>query len=352
MYQLIGNKNNISEYLIIDNKLVISNGSDLLLENEIIFLANETYISNIKKYNQTVYVFEYKVGLNYFNIGSPNAIVVKDFIKDIGVFLSENDVVYSYYSDDYLTSYRCRINLLTEQKKWTIESYFGNGEVIDNYLYTTCANNRICKINLDNPEQPLWQFDLTQLGAFKDPQGQLLYNVVQFIGVWQDLLLIQLKNARLIALNINSGELTHDIALNKTNPPSPSMFYDPFIKMHLDDDKILWLTNQILLHIDLNTFNVKIVKEYHTVPKENQWRFMQSTYHKDKLYFTADYAWQYVTPSHVGVMDANNGEILWSQQLEKTGGLPEPPKVTDDKLYIRTNNGVLHIFEKTQNETS
>ncbi len=73
---------------------------------------------------------------------------------------------------------------------------------------------------------------------------------------------------------------------------------------------------------------------------------MHNTFHKDKIYFTADYAWQYVTPSYVGVMDATTGEVLWSQQLEKTGGLPEAPKVTNDKLYIRTNNGVLHIFEK------
>jgi len=197
---------------------------------------------------------------------------------------------------------------------------------------------------------PLWHFDLNQFGTYRKVTDDLAYKVVQFVGIWQGKLLVQLTNARLIALDINTGELLHDIEINKTNPLTKA-YYDAYIKMHLVDDKIIWLTNQTLLHIDLNTFTPVVVKEYYNLPKERQWRFMHNTYHKGKLYFTADYAWQYVTPSYVGVMDAQTGTVLWSQQLEKTGGLPEAPKVTDEKLYIRTNNKVLHIFEKTENES-
>ena len=68
-----------------------------------------------------------------------------------------------------------------------------------------------------------------------------------------------------------------------------------------------------IIAIDLNTFTPVIVKEYYSLPKEQQWRFMHNTYHKEKIYFTADYARQYITPSYVGVMDAQTGAVLWSQ---------------------------------------
>ena len=114
---------------------------------------------------------------------------------------------------------------------------------------------------------------------------------------------------------------------------------------------MVWLNNQRLLKIDLDSYEIEIIKDYFNVPKEEQFRFMHSTYFEDKIYFVADYGWQYVTPSRVGVMDVNTGGVIWQQQLEKTGGLPEPPKVTKDKLYIRTAKGEIYIFEKESYST-
>lgn len=73
---------------------------------------------------------------------------------------------------------------------------------------------------------------------------------------------------------------------------------------------------------------------------------MSNSYYKGRIYFVADYGWQHVTPSYVGIMQASTGEVSWMQQLEKTGGLSEAPQVNDENLYVRTNNKVLYIFER------
>jgi len=340
MYILV-KKINSGEFDIVNNKLLYSYHQQLYFDDEIIYNGNPT---SFKTFKSTAFIIDNFEKLIVLNLKNKNKKEF-DFIKGISLIINENDIIYGYYSDDYTAQYRTRINLETNEKKWTIESYFGNGEILENYLYASCTNNRICKIDLDNPEHPIWQFNLNQFGTYRQAGDDLAYEVVQFIGIWQNLILVQLTNARLIALDINTGELLQDIEINKTNPLT-GVFYDTYIKMHLVDDKIIWLTNQTLIHINLISFTPEIIKEYYSLPKENQWRFMHNTYHNGKIYFTADYAWQYVTPSYVGVMEAQTGNVLWSEQLKNTGGLPEAPKVTDDKLYIRTNNKELHIFGK------
>jgi outer membrane protein assembly factor BamB len=64
------------------------------------------------------------------------------------------------------------------------------------------------------------------------------------------------------------------------------------------------------------------------------------------LYFTGDKGMEYVVATRIGVMNAETGEILWQQQIEKTGGLPNAPQVNNDKLYVLTVNKELYIFQK------
>ncbi|MEX1003048.1 MAG: hypothetical protein WDZ35_13100 [Crocinitomicaceae bacterium] len=192
----------------------------------------------------------------------------------------------------------------------------------------------------------LWHFNLSDLGGDKNLSNtEYSYEVKHFIGITDNKLIVQLSNATFLFLDINSGNLTHKVNLIDSFPTPPVLYKDD-IKSHLVGNQLYWLNNQRLLRIDLSSFHVTIIKDYFEEPRESQFRFMSSTYYDEKIYFVADFGWQYVTPSYIGVMDANTGDLLWHDQLENTGGLPEAPQVTEDKLYIRTNKGVLHIFEK------
>ena len=195
--------------------------------------------------------------------------------------------------------------------------------------------------------QPLWQFDLGSLGSYKNIINEIkTYEVKHFLGMHDGVLLVQLSNATFLFLDGKTGVLKHKVCLNESYALPNPVFYDDAFKAHLADGKLILLNNQRLLEINLTSYAVRIIRNYYQEPRENQYRFMQSTYFDGNIYFVADFGWQYVTPSYIGVMEAKTGEILWKLQLENTGGLSEAPQVTKDRLYIRTNNNVLHIFEK------
>jgi hypothetical protein len=214
------------------------------------------------------------------------------------------------------------------------------------------SKSEIYSLSVPNPEKLSWRNNLAKLCAFTNSfKEKKDYEIRQFIGVHKDQLIVQLTDATLLFLNIGNGSKVHTLHLNESHPFKKNSVYDDDYPPHLVDDKLIWLNRQRLLEIDLNTYDIEIKKDYSNVPKKEQFRFMHSTHFEGKIYFVADYGWQYVTPSRVGVMDGNTGEIIWEQQLEKTGGLPEAPKVTSDKLFIRTAKGELYIFEKSDFST-
>lgn len=243
----------------------------------------------------------------------------------------------------YINTESSRINIINDTNEVSI---------ILNKNYFNIENKAIvidgCTImSFSFPEvSPIWQFDLSSLGSYKNLTNETCnYEVKHFIGVYDQKLIIQLSNATFLFLNIESGEYIRTLHLNEILELPKPVFYEDAYPAHIEENQLIWLSNQRLLKIDIETFEASVIRDYFTAPKGNQYRFMSNTYKDAKIYFVADYGWQYVTPSHVGVMDANTGDILWHEQLENTGGLPEAPQVSDDKLYVRTNNKVLHIFK-------
>jgi hypothetical protein len=219
--------------------------------------------------------------------------------------------------------------------------------LLDNLYFSTNENNTQIHAYTLPSATPLWQFDLGSLGEYVNISNEKCsYEVRFFLGIYVDCLLVQLSNATIICIDCNTGKQKYIVNLNESYPLPKPVFYDDSFKAHIVGEKLIFLNNQRLLHINLDSFEITIIQDYFTQERAFQYRFMHNTYFEDKIYFVADYGWQYVTPSYVGVMNANTGEVLWKQQLENTGGLSEAPQVNSDKLYIRTNNNVLHIFEK------
>ncbi|MGV6861253.1 MAG: hypothetical protein ACWA41_05750 [Putridiphycobacter sp.] len=335
---------NIRFFTKIDNVIAYTTHI-VVLENKIKFLSNNITIENPIGIINNIFQFN-EWHLLTDKLNKPYLLKSNDIEDSFWNTFRIGGVRYplvEYYKKESPRKYGV-FNFESDKVLFETTEWIGR-DIIDDYIFSDYQNIITCRENFSGKK--LWKFNLNQFGTYKYGGDDLAYEIVQFIGIWQGKLLVQLTNARLIALDINTGELLHDIEINKINPlPEKKTFYDQYVKIHLVEDKIIWLTNQTLLQINLNTFTVRIINEFYSLLRENQWRFMHNTYFEGKLYFTADYAWQYVTPSYVGVMDATSGEVLWSQQLENTGGLPEAPKVTNDKLYIRTNNNTLHIFEK------
>lgn len=221
------------------------------------------------------------------------------------------------------------------------------------YIYLECnqvffaSKSEVRSFDLEKGKE-VWSYSLSTLGNYLNVSNEeKQYAVKTFLGSYNGLLIIQLANATILFLDIVSGEVSKVLHVNTLCPLPQGVFYDDAFAPHIIDGQLIWLNNQRLLEINLEDYKIKVVKNYYDESKEKQFRFMHNSYFGDKIYFVADYGWQYVTPSRIGEMDGATGEVIWNKQLEKTGGLPESPKVTANNIFIRTAKGDLYVFDKS-----
>lgn len=335
--KLIDKLNDIKAYILKGEELWYNSKNEVFNNERKLILKSEVTLQSIKCDFSFLYVVD--------NEG--NTYLIKD---DKKIFLKSTFIKKALNNSFFLVSkttgtkiYNIETNNFIDFLAYRLFHFLLN----DNFLYFE-ENNSINSCSLFTTT-PLWQLDLGSFGDYTAINNERhRYEIKFFLGVYKDCLLVQLSNATFIWLALNTGELRHSLCLNESHSLPKPVFYDDGFKAHIAGDKLVFLNNQRLLNIDLNSYEVSIVKDYYTEERDHQYRFMFNTFFDDKIYFVADYGWQYVTPSYVGVMDANDGEVLWKQQLQKTGGLSEAPQVTKEKLYIRTNNNVLHIFEKEE----
>ncbi len=348
MYKIIKKTEKTGGSEIVKGKLLYVQDKSLKLDNEVIYQGN---ISWFKTQNDLVFLVDnFKTGI-LINLNNK---LKKEYpnLNSLSLFINDNEVIYSHNSEDYLTQYKAKFNLKTNKKEWNIKSYFTNPFSVNNELY---GNNKefIYKIDLEKGN-PLWQFSFSPLGTYTTPQGKKKpYEVQKFIGVWQKELLVLLSNFRFLALHIKTGKCSKDLSV-KDYFGGVDGNYLSNSGIHIDqkNSRMIWLSGTTLFHIDLSNFQLKTIKNYWHVPQKEKWRFMSSTLRGNYLYFTGDKGLEYVVATRIGVMNIETGEILWQQQLQKTGGLPNAPQVTEDKLYVHTVNGQLYIFEKEEHDST
>lgn len=242
-------------------------------------------------------------------------------------FISKNDNLLYLYIDSTLFNTGLKLNTINADEYLLS---FSNNEVL---LYTLHGNQ-------------IWRYYLEQLGNFKSITNELRqYEVRKFVGIYNNTLILQLTNATILFLSLVDGACVKILYLNALLPLPEGVFYDDNIPPHIVNNHLIWLSNQRLLQVDLDTYEALVIRDFFNDSKESQFRFMQNTYFDEKIFFVADYGWEFVLPTRLGILDIKTGNVLWQQQLHNTGGLPEAPQITIDKVYIRSARGTLYIYE-------
>lgn len=202
-------------------------------------------------------------------------------------------------------------------------------------------------------------FEENSIEVFSFPQGQkiLTYSLpnnlkqLKFIDLLGDQLFVGFNNINILILDVCSGKLLNDYRILETYPDLSDYLEDNVaVSYSINEEKniLVVLTRVALFHIDLFENQILLIKDFINLPKEDRWEFKSASIKDDKIYFTGDYGGQYVFATRAGIMSIETGEILWQEQLKDTGGLPNAPQVTDDKLYVLSVNKQLYIFQKEE----
>ncbi|MGV6861258.1 MAG: hypothetical protein ACWA41_05775 [Putridiphycobacter sp.] len=340
------------EFDIVNNKLLYSYHEQLYFDGEVIYNGNPTSFKTFKSKVFIIDNFEKLIVLNLKNKNKKEF----NFIKGISLIINENDIIYGYYSDDYATQYRSRINLETNEKKWTIESYFSNGKIDFNHLYTTSINNSICKINLDQPEQPLWQFELSKLNITTNCDIEKSnYKIIKIIGIWQEELFVACNNGLMLSLDKTTGkekyrwqyikEYEFDSEIKNKLPKSESFVFDGdtligalntfYFKIDLKSSEIIAVNiSQELLKF--NIFHIKTVNDNPVTDKHIYLTAMMRQKDNDTK-FSYDC---------LIALNKTTLNIDWQYKFENVGLGTHIPKISKNKLYQLDLDGNLHIFER------
>jgi hypothetical protein len=333
------------------------------IEKIIDFEANHNFaIKEGKVYNfvSDKTIEEIEKQRNIYSFGD-NYVISKDLrgnsfiihITDLKIDITDKISSFSY---PYLSLYKDTEGI----RKYTIYDYllkkilfettgWIGRDIIGDYIFSDYQGVITCR-NIFS-EQPLWQFDLLQLGSFIGSDGvKNNYKVDKFIAIHKHILFIALNlpSHSIIALDIQTGKL-----LQKWEqiPYNIGANYDPYSKTifgfgyqnywQIDIDTLSLETYNLAetflqkgLETTRNNVNIPVNQKHYLISIDTPVDEKENRYYNGIALFnkqTKKLDWHYVFDKNV---------FLGSND----------PKMSDNKLYQLDTDGNLHIFENQTDE--
>lgn len=315
-------------------KIISTKNNFYYLGNNKLFKNKQEIISLEDKFSGSFHIFKDKIIIQRYK--GTASIYINEYL--------EKDIIEGYYN--YLNKYsitflNTKQNKLYEYINGKLKetSFHENGYFIDGkYLTIELKLFDYYKGNF------LWHYDLSQLGAFMfRSEGERSYEVQSFIGVVDNILWIEISNCNILLLDVDTGKLIKRLDYNGIGVGTGNYILDE------ENNRIVCLSSSKLHHINLQTTEIKLIKDYKNEEKAESWTFGRKTLNNNKIYFTGSKGndGNIFFNKRIGVMDANSGEVLWGEKLDLpvSKGL-DTPQVSEDKLYVLATNGDLYIFEK------
>jgi len=280
------------------------------------------------KYGNIINNIKYDVNLNIFNCG----------------------YLYVYEYDE---NYNIKYNLFdVDNNKLVSESFF-KYELYCNNRYIIGYknfNDDITRLTFDN--ETLWNYPLSSLG--KLPYKNENDEVDKILGIAHGNLWFYTKAGRLIALDIETGEVTKKYSYLPEDKKLGYELTPGFGRIFFNEaDENLYALGADYFHI-INTKIKSIEEQYkHSIsdPKGmGKYAIYSPLLQGD--YFTFIAADQNSARLRfLGLFDIHKKQLVWEHELFSTKDdneliAPEPLYMSGNKLYVKDFNSNLHIFER------
>lgn len=230
--------------------------------------------------------------------------------------------------------------------------------IYQNLLYRKSPYQLLELFNLKTSKL-VWSYKLTQFGTYINWQNDTKdYEIIKFIGVWQDQLLVACSNSLLLALEINTGKIlkkwqelngyyTEIKKFANKIPPAENFILDEpnnkLISGHIMSiTEIDLLTNKIEvfdLEQELKTYNINQLNSTNSNPFNKEYIYLTATmdYKDNKNQWTYDC---------LIAVNRKTKKVDWQYIFEESSLGVNIPQLSQNKLYQLDNDGNLYVFEK------
>jgi len=347
MYDLVTKLKKIGDWDIVKNNLYAIQDNQVKKFN----LKGE-FINNIYTLKKYWGVNFYDDFFHIYTMYSENTFV--DYNKKVLLEKDNFNFYHIFTPNRYIGFDRTIKKVVNQDKVILFNERINLRSVISNYfIFTNKHKNIIFTIDLDHPEKPLWQFDLSQLGTFQDYHNeQQSYKVEKILGIHNEHLYVALNGSLLLELDIATGKITH----KWHHLPEKYKEYpdDDFSARLFDLDKannaLVCLSGRRYDSIDLQTKEYNSVyigeelKKYDIVSIRHQGDFTNE--HISAVAHLKNDTW-----FQDGIVmfnrKTNKIDFFYKDETFTTG--TATPKLADNKLYQLDLDGNLYIFEKGEN---
>lgn len=254
--------------------------------------------------------------------------------EEIDIFQNFNNRYWKYKK--YLSPMEVQIGLfdIREHHKLGLSANFYPQYIKDIFIIGK-LNYNIIRYLVDG--QINWQFDISNVPLYQEMNENKLNEIIQYLGIHNDTLWIQLNGERLLGLDIDTGDQKHLLS-NIARGVG-----DNYLDEKTGVIKILAGHHYWEYDLNILEYRKKIALD-----DEKKWFIRSCNYYPDdpNIYFCGHFDnWDF--PNAYGIYDTRKDKITWHH----IGQTPEekyynPPQANEKIIGILDDSGRLMVYEK------
>jgi outer membrane protein assembly factor BamB len=325
------------------NTVVMSDKNGIIwLNNKEVFQGEEYLFATIRKEDFFVFgnsekIFSGKISEQNFKATDSKGISWGTYSEN-GVVVCRNKIL-----DEKATAFKgdaYYLNFKTGKEQLLFEQEFGG--ILFTFENDTKALYRrlttLKSLSLATGEY-LWEVSLSAYGRQDSHLGWVEASIRTIIGISEDLLLVWMNNGSLVAIEVSTGKIAWDKALDRTYLPSD--YQGDKWYWHLEGQYLYILQHRYYLRIDITTQKLEVLWQL----PDHSMEIEHCIYTEAYVYFMAlEGVGRNLQPSILGVFDRKALKIVW--QHDQPIYSSQPPQSDGNKLYCLDTAGTLHIFER------
>ena len=342
-------------------KNIIQVGDWDIVNNNLFVVQNNKInkLDLLGKYISNIYTLDKYWGANYYNdfihiftMHSENTII--DYNGKL-IFKKDNFNFHYFFNVRKFIGFDRKIKkivlCLENEKKILHNERVGTKKVILSFfVFCNKQNNVLFFTDLDHLKQPLWKFDLNQLGTFVNlNKEQKEYNVEKILGVHNEHLYIALNGSRILELDIKTGKLTfqwHHLPDKYKIHPSDD-FAGRFFALDKVNNSLICLAGERYDIIDLQS---KVYSSINIIGELKKFDIVslryQGDFNNNHISAIAHLNNKFWFQDGIVMFNRKTKKIDWFYKDDNFTTGSDIPKLSNNKLYQLDNNNILHIFEK------
>jgi hypothetical protein len=318
-------KEKVLRFSFIDNNIFIINSNKELTVNESII--NEGQFSFFGTYRNLQIVFDQEnFSSLMYNINGDLVEQIKEYaLRNIFTFSNTNSLVGGNDGTDiFYGIYNFSDKSLL--KRFNHLGLNGVSFVINDILFLSQNNEKFGVFTFDNV--CVWEVYFKDLFNEYEPIGAGRTNILK---TETDLYIELDKTYR---ININTGKLQKTYEQKYTNCEGEFLYGLQFLSMKKFELAILNTKTDVVEIIDIsNEFNRLKIYPDNKITVSNK-----------LIYFSQNMG---DNIAKVGILNPENGNVLWKYDFEKRNGMIGTIKINQNKIYVHTQDKKLHIFERS-----